>query len=115
MRLRPRLTAPLVVPARLLIAALAHRRVVAGLPPTRAHAHLQKWAGVLASPHVLRLLEACATAEDAALGAVLAGRSRDYVRKAVGVCLRATQRWLANTTQVHARRLAAMLLACIRT
>jgi hypothetical protein len=55
---------------------------------------------VLASPHVLRLLEACATAEDAAFAAALTGKSRHYVSQAVGVCLGAIAHWHSNTTQV---------------
>jgi hypothetical protein len=61
---------------------------------------LQEWAGVLASPHVLRLADACSTAEDAALGAAMAGMGAEYVSKAVGVCLQGIHEWEHGETQV---------------
>jgi hypothetical protein len=61
---------------------------------------VQEWAGLLASPHVLRVADACATAEDAALGAALAGKGAPFVTQAVGVCLKGLYEWQHGDTQV---------------
>lgn len=61
---------------------------------------VQEWARVLASPHVLRVADACATAEDAALGAALAGKGAAFVSQAVGVCLSGLHEWQHGDTQV---------------
>lgn len=58
-----------------------------------------EWASLLASPHVLRVADACATAEDAALGAALAGKGAPFVTQAVGVCLKGLHEWQHGDTQ----------------
>lgn len=59
---------------------------------------------MLASPHVLRIADACSTAEDAALGAALAGKGAAYVSQAVGVCLKGLEEWEHGGTQVGRSR-----------
>jgi hypothetical protein len=61
---------------------------------------LQEWAGVLASPDVLRMADGCATAEDAALMAAIAGKSSNYITQALDVCLQGLQHWEAGNTPV---------------
>lgn len=55
---------------------------------------------MLASPHVLRIADACATAEDAAVGAVQ-GKGAKYVGQAVDVCLKGIQEWETGQPQVR--------------
>jgi hypothetical protein len=68
---------------------------------------LQEWAGVLASPDVLHIADACATAEDAALMAAIAGKSSNYITQAVDVCLQGLQHWETGDTPVGAFLLLA--------
>ncbi|WIA11866.1 hypothetical protein OEZ85_011952 [Tetradesmus obliquus] len=57
-----------------------------------------EWAGVLASRDVLRVADGCATAEDAALMAALAGKSANYVSQALDVCTQGLEQWEAGGT-----------------
>ncbi|WIA32001.1 hypothetical protein OEZ86_002854 [Tetradesmus obliquus] len=57
-----------------------------------------EWAGVLASRDVLRVADGCATAEDAALMAALAGKSANYVSQALDVCTQGLEHWEAGAT-----------------
>lgn len=57
-----------------------------------------EWAGVLASRDVLRVADGCATAEDAALMAALAGKSANYVSQALDVCTQGLEHWEAGGT-----------------
>lgn len=61
---------------------------------------LQEWATVLASPDVLRVADACSTAEDAALGAALTGKGVAYVNKAIDVCRAGLHEWEHGIVQV---------------
>lgn len=75
---------------------------------------LQEWATVLASPHVLRLADACSTAEDAALGAALSGKGTSYVNKAVDVCMTAIHGWEHAPVQVRQAGLVATCCSKLR-
>jgi hypothetical protein len=61
---------------------------------------VQDWAEVLASPHVLRIADACSTAEDAALGAALAGKGEGVVSTALDACLQGIHHWQHGHTEV---------------
>lgn len=65
------------------------------------HVVLQDWSDVLASPHVLRVADACATAEEAAMVAALTGRGVDLVNRAVGVCHKGLHEWQHGEPQVQ--------------
>jgi hypothetical protein len=55
---------------------------------------------VLASRDVLRVADGCATVEDAALMAALAGKSANYITQALDVCFQGLQHWEEGDTQV---------------
>jgi hypothetical protein len=72
------------------------------------HSAAQEWAAVLASPHVLRLADACSTAEDAALGAALAGKPASFVNKAIEVCTGAIHEWEHAPVKVRAEHVVPL-------
>lgn len=55
---------------------------------------------MLASPHVLRVADACATAEDAALAAALMHKSTPLVMTSIDVCLQGLHEWEHGAVQV---------------
>lgn len=61
---------------------------------------VQEWATVLASPHVLRVADACSTAEDAALGAALSGKGEGVVSAALDACLQGIHHWQHGIIEV---------------
>lgn len=63
---------------------------------------------MLASPHVLRLADACSTAEDAALGAALAGKPASFVNKAIEVCTGAIHEWEHAPVKVRAEHVVPL-------
>lgn len=48
---------------------------------------------MLASPHVLRIADACSTIEDAALLAATTGQSSDHIDKLMEVCWKGLGTW----------------------
>jgi hypothetical protein len=73
---------------------------------------MQDWAAVLASPHVLRVADACSTAEDAALGAALSGKGEGVVSAALDVCLQGIRHWQHGDSEVCVQEHELCVLDC---